>query len=313
MLTEREIELAHPDAFDFAFGNLPEVKQAEFTRHLGSCPHCQKVLDEYSDIGRIIKNLPPHVEPSADLEDRTVAAMVAALAEQRARAGSRSDAEDRAATRAYPIPGRQPPAEPETKVQPIPRAQPPPEPEVRVEPSPAGQQAPAEPEGPAMVTRLPVWRRHPRRLAAVVAIAAAIIAAAIILPFGLGGARTTPAQAIFVIPLHATAAGKASDYGAATGQATARQDASGSWNVTLTVHHLKHFDPEPWYGCWYVSQDGRQVTPAGSFLVPHNGSGTFIMTSAADPHDFSTMEITIQRPGKTGARAGTVILSGRAL
>ena len=76
MLTEREIELAHPDAFDFAFGNLPEVKQAEFTRHLGSCPHCQKVLDEYSDIGRIIKNLPPHVEPPADLEDRTVAAMV---------------------------------------------------------------------------------------------------------------------------------------------------------------------------------------------------------------------------------------------
>ena len=104
MLTEREIELAHPDAFDFAFGNLPEVKQAEFTRHLGSCPHCQKVLDEYSDIGRIIKNLPPHVEPPADLEDRTVAAMVAALAEQRASTDRRPDAEDRAATRVYPIP-----------------------------------------------------------------------------------------------------------------------------------------------------------------------------------------------------------------
>jgi len=80
MLTERDIELAHPDAFDVAFGNLPEVKQAEFTRHLGRCPHCQKVLGEYSDIGRIIKLLPPHVEPPADLEDRTVAAMVTALA-----------------------------------------------------------------------------------------------------------------------------------------------------------------------------------------------------------------------------------------
>lgn len=65
MLSEREIELAHPDAFDFAFGNLPEVKQAEFTRHLGWCPHCQKVLDEYSDIGQIIKILPPHAGPSA--------------------------------------------------------------------------------------------------------------------------------------------------------------------------------------------------------------------------------------------------------
>ena len=48
MLTEREIELAHPDAFDFAFGNLPQVKKAEFTRHLSGCRHCQKVIDEYS-------------------------------------------------------------------------------------------------------------------------------------------------------------------------------------------------------------------------------------------------------------------------
>ena len=39
-------------------------------------PPCQKVIDEYSDIGRIIQILPPHVEPSADLEERTVAAMV---------------------------------------------------------------------------------------------------------------------------------------------------------------------------------------------------------------------------------------------
>ena len=58
MLTEREIELAHPDAFDFAFGNLPSARGAEFDRHLGGCSHCQKVVGEYSDIGRIIKNLP---------------------------------------------------------------------------------------------------------------------------------------------------------------------------------------------------------------------------------------------------------------
>ena len=72
-------ELAHPEAFDFVWGNLPSAKRAEFNRHLSGCSYCQAVVDEYSEIGQIIKLLPPHVEPAADLEDRTVAAMVAAL------------------------------------------------------------------------------------------------------------------------------------------------------------------------------------------------------------------------------------------
>ena len=42
--------------------------------------YCQGVVDEYSDIGPIIKLLPPPVEPPADLEDRTIATMAAALA-----------------------------------------------------------------------------------------------------------------------------------------------------------------------------------------------------------------------------------------
>ena len=92
MLSERDIELAHPEAFDFVWGNLPPAERAEFNRHLGGCRYCQGVVDEYSEIGQIIKNLPPHVEPPADLEDRTVAAMVAALAEQRAKTDRRSDA-----------------------------------------------------------------------------------------------------------------------------------------------------------------------------------------------------------------------------
>jgi hypothetical protein len=104
-----------------------------------------------------------------------------------------------------------------------------------------------------------------------------------------------------------------SGFGAATGQATARQDASGSWNITLTVHHLKNFGDAKWYQCWYVSGQHRQVASAGTFLVPDSGSGTFSMTSAVDPHDFSTMEITIGPPNNTGALSGTVILSGRTL
>ena len=34
-----------------------------FNRHLSGCRYCQRVVDEYSDIGGIIKSLPPHVEP----------------------------------------------------------------------------------------------------------------------------------------------------------------------------------------------------------------------------------------------------------
>ena len=118
MLSERDIELAHPDAFDFVFGNLPAANRAGFNRHLDSCPYCQNVVDEYSDIGQIIKGLPPHVEPPPDLEDRTVAAMVTALTEQRAQSDHCSEGEDQTATSFDPIPAVQPPAGDETRVQP---------------------------------------------------------------------------------------------------------------------------------------------------------------------------------------------------
>ena len=292
MLSERDIEQAHPEAFDFAFGNLPPAKRAGFNRHLTGCRYCQGIIDEYSQIGGIIKNLPPHVEPSADLEDRTVAAMAAAMAEQRAAGPARpSDAGDQAATRLYPVPQPQPPAEPETQIQPVPQ----------LLPSSGDDARPA-------VTRPPVWRRYRGRLAAVAVAAAAAITGAIAIPLSLLGGGA----AAVAIPLAATTAAKVSGFGAATGHATARQDASGSWNITLTVHHLKNFGDAKWYQCWYVSGQHRQVASAGTFLVPDSGSGTFSMTSAVDPHDFSTMEITIGPPNNTGVLSGTVILSGRA-
>ena len=39
-------------------GNLPPAERAEFNRHLGGCRYCQGVVDEYSEIGQIIKNFP---------------------------------------------------------------------------------------------------------------------------------------------------------------------------------------------------------------------------------------------------------------
>jgi Anti-sigma-K factor rskA len=314
MLSESDIELAHPEAFDFVFGNLPGDKRAEFSRHRAGCRYCQGVVDEYSDIGQIMKNLPPHVEPPADLEDRTVAAMVAALAGQRAKTDRRPDSEDQAATRVYPIPEVHP-AEPETRVQPRPQLQPPAELESRLRPSPASQPATAGPQARPMVTRLPVRRRYPRRLTAVVAAAAAVVTAAIVVPLSLGGGRVTPAQATVVIPLHATAAAKVFGVGTATARATARQ-VGESWTFDLTVSGLKPLPGDRIYECWYAESGSTPLHPllvtGGSFVVGDSGSAAVTMTSGVDPRDFRVMEITAESPGN-GALHGPVLLIGQTL
>ena len=298
MFSEQDIELARPDAFDFAFGNLPSAKRAEFNRHLAGCRYCQGVVEEYSDIGQIIKDLPPHVEPSPDLEDRTVAAMVAALAGQRAQTDRRSDPEDQAATSVYPIPAVQPPAGDETLIQPRPQLQP-----------------PAEPQARPVVTQLAAWRRYQGRLAAVAAVAAAIIIAAIVVPLSLGGGPTTAAPVTVVIPLHATAAAELIGDGAATARATARQ-AGPSWTFDMTVRGLKVLPGNDVYECWYAASGSTQLHPllvsGGTFVVDNSGSTTVTMTTGVDPRQFRTMQITAESPGN-GAIQGTVILTGQML
>jgi Anti-sigma-K factor rskA len=297
MLSERDVELAHPEAFDFVFGNLPSAKSIWFNRHFDSCPHCQKVVDEYSEIGQIIQSLPPHVEPQADLEDRTVAAMVAALADRRPSTDRQSDAEDQAATRVYPIPQAQPSAEPETRLHPRPI-----DPATPAEP--ADQPALAEPQARPLVTRLPVWRRRRARLAAVVAAAAAIIiAAAIVIPRLSGGLT-------FVIPLHATTAAERIGDGAATARATARQ-AGESWMVDMTVRGLKVLHGDQVYECWWArSANTNLVVSGGTFIVDNSGSATVPMTAGVDPRDFRTMEITVESPG-TGALHPPILFIGQ--
>lgn len=135
------------------------------------------------------------------------------------------------------------------------------------------------------------------------AAAAVVIAAVLILP-GLGGGL--PAQALTFDLVPPPGSGLA-----ASGTAVARPDASGSWDVTLTVHHLRNFGDSKWYQCWYVSTGHRMVASAGTFLVPDSGSGTFSMTSAVDPHEFTRMEIRLQAPSNDGALQGMVVLSGK--
>jgi hypothetical protein len=291
MLSESDIEAAHPDAFDFVFGNLPSAKRAGFNRHLIGCRYCRAVVDEYSEIGAIIKQLPPHVDPPAELEDRIVGAMVATLADPERPAG----AEDQGITRVYPVPEVHHPAEPETTLQPRPQFQPPPE---------------AGPPARPLVTHLPVWRRTRARLAAVAAAAAAIIVAALVVIPSLGGPTVA-------VSLTATTTAKQMGDGAATGRAIAHQ-AGPSWTFTMTVHGLKVLPgPNDVYECWWVGPKSTPTHPqfvsGGTFVVDKSGSTTVTMTTGVDPRDFRTMEVTAESPGTGALTAGAVILSSRTL
>ena len=152
----------------------------------------------------------------------------------------------------------------------------------------------------ARVIRFPRWHRSAGLLAAAVAVAAAVIAAFVILPSLSRGGLGQSVAFKLVSP-----SGQA-----ASGTMTARHDASESWDITLTVRHLPNTHEKQWYECWYVGRDG--VASAGTFLVGDSGSGTFSMTSAADPHDFPTMEITVESPSKNGGLRGRIVLRGTA-
>jgi len=171
----------------------------------------------------------------------------------------------------------------------------------------AADRASPQPGGVAKAIRFPRWRSRTGLLTIASAVAAAVIAVLLVVP-GLGAQKAS-----FAFRL-APPRGSGQAASAPSGSATARQDSSGSWNITLTVRHLKDVGPKRWYECWYVSRDGQAVS-AGTFVVPPSGNGTFPMTSSADPTEFQSMEITIQsasKDGKDGALQHPIVLSGSA-
>jgi hypothetical protein len=273
MLPKGQADRAHPQAADWVLGTLGPDEVAGFQLHLKGCPHCQAATAEFGPLGQLLRHLPPAAKLPPALEARTIASILEAAAEDRAQIPP-------AAAQIPPAAAQIPPA--------------------------AAQAGTGEQRGGlAKIIRFPRWPGRTGLLTIASAVAAAIIAAVLVLP-GLGGGAPRGAFAFKLFP----AAGSAQT--AASGTATARPEASGSWNVTVTVHHLKSFHSKSWYECWYVSQDGRQALSAGTFLVPSSGSGTFTMTSAADPEEFQAMEITVQSPSSDGALQHAVVLSGKA-
>ena len=230
----------------------------------------------------MLQHLPPAHEPPPDPEARTVASMLPAAAE------------DRAGTQVHQIPGAAPAAadtgSPTQAIQ-IPLVSPEPEAEDR----PGG--------GTAKIIRFPRWRGSVL-FALAGALAAAIIAAVVVLP-PLGGG---PREAAVVIPLHSPTGGPA------VGVALARHK-PGGWSIELTVKDLPVLAPGQFYECWHAGPGDRpgcreQIT-AGTFTVGRDGGGSFTMWSAANPHQFRTMQITAESPSG-GGQHGQAILIGQA-
>ena len=341
MPPDGQVDLAHPEAADWVLGTLDPAKTEEFNSHLTSCRHCQAAVAEFGQMRQMLQNLPPAVEPPPHLQARTIASVIAAVAEDRAATqvhqipeappelaepgaptqvhqipqAPPAAAEDRAATQVHQIPQAPPvPAEDRaaTQVHQIPQA--PPAPAEPGAPIQVHQIPPTRPEADdnerpggagAKIIRFPRWRGHVGLYAIAGAVAAAVIAAVVILPTLGGGSPADTATFQLRSPTGQ----------AASGTATTRPDATGSWDVTLTVHGLKNLGAVDYYECWYATPGKpghRQLVSAGTFIVGNDGGGTFSMTSGVDPDQFKTMEITAESPDSSGAQHGPVILSGSA-
>jgi hypothetical protein len=145
------------------------------------------------------------------------------------------------------------------------------------------------------------WRGWSTRM---LALAAAVIIAAGI-SVGLLVSGGTPAAA-YALALHSGPGLSASASG------TIRQADSG-WSVQLTAVHLPEPGPGQFYQCWWVGPGNQSVHPrlvsAGTFIVGPSGTATVQMWTAADPHDFPAIEITLDSAARPG-QPGRVVLSG---
>jgi hypothetical protein len=168
------------------------------------------------------------------------------------------------------------------------------------------QAAAAAPERPRRAPSRIRWPRwNARLLAAAGAAAVAIVAVAVVLSQGGTPARSRVAA---VIALRSPSGGPA------TGRAVVTHQAGG-WSIRLSVRGLRPLGPGRFYECWYAGPGNRpghhELITAGTFTVGQDGHGSFTMSSAADPHIFSTMQITAEHPGDARQR-GQIILTGQA-
>lgn len=154
MPPEHQLDQAHPEAVDWVLGTLSAAAASQFQQHLTDCHPCQVAVAEFGQLGQMLQNLPPAVEPSSDLEARTVAGVLAAAASEAAtthilRASplttSAAAADKAATTQLRPIPKAPTPADEPRSIQPS--GMPTVPPEISHPLSAAGQPAMGRPTG----------------------------------------------------------------------------------------------------------------------------------------------------------------------
>jgi hypothetical protein len=156
--------------------------------------------------------------------------------------------------------------------------------------------------------RWPRGDRRARLLTAGVAVAAAALVAAVVVPLSLRGAGPTGRVAAEFSLQSATGTVTAE------GQATVYQEPTG-FKIVLHLRGLPATHNGQYYGCWYIGPENQSGHPslitAGSFTVGRSGTADPTMWSAASPATFPTMEITIDTD--TGTAPGKQVLIGHAV
>lgn len=267
-------ELGHPDAAGWALGALDPEDAAAFQVHLRDCAECQSAVAEFESMARALKSPAPAVEPPPGLEAKVVASVQHAVLTAKQAGEAPTIARPQRATLAA-----------------------------------KRDEQTAEP-APARMSKWWHWHWNFPVFSLAAALGAAVAAVAAVVVVQLGH-TAAPAVAGTVIPLHAQVASVGSGQ-APSGQAIAQHSAAG-WQIQLTVKHLPALGPGQFYECWYAGPGNRPGHPnlitAGTFTVGRSGAASVTMWSAADPHQFPTMQITVERPSDPG-QPGPVILSG---
>ena len=287
----------HPDAAGWALGALDPDDAAAFETHLQGCTECQATVAGFQEMTRALKTAAPAVEPPADLESRTLAAVQLAVMEAKGETAAKA-----------PQP---------TVMMAVPKPEVPTVASVR--------QAVTEvkaPEGcgehpPSRMSRWWHWHWNFPVFSLAAALGAAAAAAIVMLAnIGQSAAPALVSGTGRPVTTQLSATPHAKSFGVphATAVATARQ-AGESWTFELTVHGLRPLPGNGFYECWWSGPGSSPTHPklvsGGTFVVGKSGSTTLTMTTGVDPHQFRRMKITAEQPG-SGQLHGTTVLVGQA-
>jgi hypothetical protein len=131
----------------------------------------------------------------------------------------------------------------------------------------------------------------PRRRAAELLVAAALVAAAVAAGYALH-AGSSGFKTKFVARMHGTALAP----GALASIRVGSPDASGNWPMIVNVTGLKDL-PKGGIYYLYLSKHGKPIAPCGGFVV-HDGSATFRLSAGYRLKAFTGWIVTRRLPGQ---------------